>query len=300
MKNGIAIALMSMGLIACGGESSDSDSSRSPQASIDTEFAQNFRGLQAMPSLTIADVSEGDSIDLNSEVNGNVLEGSSVNLTFTAGKSGLIMIDASGTDKNTIVTLTDLNKSTEIPSVYTSYNKQNAEGSNSLYRDWFLFSAIEGSIYSIEITSSTNTTDYKIKLFDANRSYLPLHDSEYIISETYSEERSCSLFDDRGILIEHTNPSDTFHTFSRMSWELGYHSIGLFNIGTIEFNEVNYGHSFNFESEDAPNMYLTYSTDFETGEVTSTGGILKTYHDTSARTTQECLVSHTMTGKIVL
>lgn len=301
MKNGITAAILSLGLIACGGESNNNNNDRnqSSLASIDTEFSQNFHGLEAMPTLTTADVSEGDSIALNSEVSGNVLEDSSVNLTFTAEKSGLMTLYSISEANDLKLTLTEPDTAIELPITWSVARSYSADDATPTYGNLILFSAIEGLTYTVEIGSIENTADFKLLLMDANREFLamePLGD-EYIVSETYTEDRTCNLFDERDIFIEVTYSTATYHIFSRMNWKAGYHSKGLHHNKISGFNSAVGESTLIFEDQD---RFLTYETDFETGKVTSRGTISKTYNDALEKTTEKCSISHSMTGEIVL
>lgn len=291
MKNGIAIALMSCGLIACGGESSDSPAPGFLSAEI--EFAQDFRGLQAMPDLTTTDVTEGDSIAINSEVSGNILEGSSINLTFTAEQSGLLTVFTKSAVESINFTLTNTNDSVES----SSLDHTNPSADNN-YHDFIVFEATEGSIYNLEIESLEEAADFQLVLTVANRETHPINENEnlYLVSETYTENRSCVSLNERG-QIEESNSSDTYHNFSLMNWEYGHHSKDLLNRYITIFTSVK-DNVFYHVTENI--QALTYTTNFETGEVSSHGYYSTNYSDADNRANNSCTISHNMTGKIVL
>jgi hypothetical protein len=303
MKNGITIAFLSLGLIACGGESNNSNNNRnqSPQASIDTEFAQDFRGSQTLPSLTEISVTEGDSLSIDTKASGNILEGSSVNLIFTAEKSGLMTMFSLSPVAGVKFILINNNDSTKLLSQGRTdfpefYDDQN------VYGDHLLFTAVEGLSYSIEITSSEESADFKLVITDGNRhvSSLLNNPDTYIISETYEETKECNTVNERGQFIDTTSSSDTYHNFSIMNWKLGYHIKNISSYIGTAFDDAKddtfyVGDEFNgFED------YLVYLTNFETGEVSSHGLTILAYTDATTKQTQNCRVHHTMTGKIVL
>ena len=300
MKNGITIAFLSLGLIACGGESNNSNNNRnqSPQASIDTAFAQDFHGLQAAPTLTTADVTEGDSVELNSEVSGHVLEDSSVNLTFTAEKSGLMMLHSTSEAHDVKLTVTEPDTAIEVLTTWGALRDTSGDEQILTYRNLFLFPATEGLTYTIEIQSAEGATDFILTLADANREYLALNrPEEYIVSETYIEERACDFFDDRDLFIETTYSSETYHAFSLMNWKAGYHSKGLHHNKITGFNNSIGEFTLTFDDQDRS---LSYGVDFETGKVFSSESTSKTYINDVERTTEKCAISINMTGEIVL
>lgn len=300
MKSGITIAFLSLGLIACGGESNNSNNNRnqSPQASIDTAFAQDFHGLQAAPTLTTADVTEGDSVELNSEVSGHVLEDSSVNLTFTAEKSGLMMLHSTSEAHDVKLTVTEPDTAIEVLTTWGALRDTSGDEQILTYQNLFLFPATEGLTYTIEIQSAEGATDFILTLADANREYLALNrPEEYIVSETYIEERACDFFDDRDLFIETTYSSETYHAFSRMNWKAGYHSKGLHHNKITGFNNSIGEFTLTFDDQDRS---LSYGVDFETGKVFSSESTSKTYINDVERTTEKCAISINMTGEIVL
>lgn len=300
MKSGITIAFLSLGLIACGGESNNSNNNRnqSPQASIDTAFAQDFHGLQAAPTLTTADVTEGDSVELNSEVSGHVLEDSSVNLTFTAEKSGLMMLHSTSEAHDVKLTVTEPDTAIEVLTTWGALRDTSGDEQILTYRNLFLFPATEGLTYTIEIQSAEGATDFILTLADANREYLALNrPEEYIVSETYIEERACDFFDDRDLFIETTYSSETYHAFSLMNWKAGYHSKGLHHNKITGFNNSIGEFTLTFDDQDRS---LSYGVDFETGKVFSSESTSKTYINDVERTTEKCAISINMTGEIVL
>lgn len=79
MKNGILVTLLSLGLIACGGESKKNNNNDSTFG----EFSSGIKGVEEQPSLTSADVAEGDSLTLNTINHGNIEHYSFVPLNFT-------------------------------------------------------------------------------------------------------------------------------------------------------------------------------------------------------------------------
>jgi hypothetical protein len=297
MRNEITAALLSLGLIACGGESSDSGS-RSSQASIDTKFSQDFHGLQAAPTLTTTDVSEGDSVELNSKVSGHVLEDSSVNLTFTAEKSGLMILHSTSEVNDVKLILTEPDTAIEVLTTLGATRDISGAERIITYRNLFLFPATEGLTYTIEIKSTEDAADFILILTDANREYLALgNPEEYIVSETYIEDSTCALFDHRDLLIETTYSSETYHTFSLMNWKAGYHSKGLHHNKVTGFNNAIGEFTLIFEDQD---RHLSYGVDFETGKVSSNESTSNTNIDALEKTTEKCTVIHSMTGEIVL
>lgn len=298
MKNGIMITLMSLGLIACGGESSNSDGNRSPQASIETKFARDFHGLQSAPALTTADVNDGDSIELNSEVNGYVLEDSPVSLTFIAEKSGLMMLHSTTEAHDVKLTVTEPDTAIDLLTTWGALRDTAGDEQILTYRNLFLFPATAGLTYTIEIQSAEGATDFILTLADANREYLALNrPEEYIVSETYIEERACDFFDDRDLFIETTYSSETYHAFSLMNWKAGYHSKGLHHNKITGFNNSIGEFTLTFDDQDRS---LSYGVDFETGKVFSSESTSKTYINDVERTTEKCAISINMTGEIVL
>ena len=196
------------------------------------------------------------------------------------------------------LTVTEPDTAIEVLTTWGALRDTSGDEQILTYRNLFLFPATEGLTYTIEIQSTEGATDFILTLADANREYLALNrPEEYIVSETYIEERACDFFDDRDLFIETTYSSETYHAFSLMNWKAGYHSKGLHHNKITGFNNSIGEFTLTFDDQDRS---LSYGVDFETGKVFSSESTSKTCINDVERTTEKCAISINMTGEIVL
>ncbi|MBQ0729708.1 MAG: hypothetical protein KBT75_03360 [Oleispira antarctica] len=300
MKNGITISLLSLGLIACGGESSNK--SGSPRASIKTEFSQNLRGPQTLPDLEKISVTEGDSLSLNTEASGSILEDSSVNLTFTAENTGLMTLFSASTDSNVVFSVTNNSDSTALEGQGRIEAPSPNESEETIYFKSLYFTVEQGSIYSIEVASPEEAADFKLTLINGNRFIAPIlvHPDSYLVSENYEEEKECEILNERSEFIETQIYSDAYHSYSVMNWKDGYHLKSI-HARTGEVYEDAKGDTFYIGDErNDYEDYLVYKTNFETGAVSSYGTKHLTYTNEENGEIKRCIITHTMSGKVVL
>lgn len=300
MKNVMAIVSMSFGLIACGGESSSN--SDSPKASIKTEFSQDLRGPQNLPDLQKISVTEGDSLSINNEASGSIIEDSSVNLTFTAEKTGLMTLFSTSADSHVVFSVTNNNDLTELEGQGRLDEPSTNEEGERIYFKSLYFTAEQGSIYSIEVTSPEEAADFKLTLVNGNRFISPIliNPDSYLVSENYEEKKECETLNERSEFIGTQIYSDTYHSYSVMNWKDGYHLKSI-HARTGEVYENAKGDTFYIGDERNDfEDYLAYKTNFETGEVSSNGTKYVTYTRAESGNTTRCTIRHTMTGKVVL
>ena len=116
MKNGILISVLTVCLVGCGGESGSETHTEI------TDFSLDLKGIEEQPTLTNAEISEGDSASLNTNYTGNIIEHSSVQFSFTLAEDKQVALVLSSGVSDLDLSIYGNNKS-----LYSEF-----EGSNEL------------------------------------------------------------------------------------------------------------------------------------------------------------------------
>lgn len=287
MKNGISVLLLSLGLIACGGESNKDN------ASAFEEFSSGIKGVEEQPSLTSADVEEGDSLNLNTNNHGNIEHYRSILLNFTLEQDTQVALVLSSDDD-------DLNLS-------ISGHELNLDSSLDASNELIVFKALAGEIYSIDIDSHSaryepieGNSDFELKLVKANRASAGLTTDEYLVSMAYSITDICSENGEpekttvySGSDINIINWKSEYFANSDGSDKQKFDSI-LGDAFTLTKNKTETGEDASLTSQ----LIATFNTDFKTGNIT--GSVNGTSHETNRNVTDDCRFTTTLTGRVSL
>jgi hypothetical protein len=297
MKKEISISLLALSLAACGGSSSsDNKSIDSNLQVINKDFPSSIKGKQDEPTLTTNDVTEGDSIDLNSKVSGTVLATSpteSTHLTFSIPDNQLIALVLSSSSNSLDINAVTLPVHSNTLDLESSENKA------------LIWNAVAGQSYQVEIENDTdvnsNDVNFQLKLVEANRSSLGLSTNEYVVR--YNNSGTLVCVDKSGARTEETYTAR--HTVI-FNWKEGYIK-ALLGTEKRKFSAVNddsfsiiYTDSETEEGEIFNYSYnLRYTTNFETGEIT---GTVKNTDSTTKEgvVTENCTETLTTTGNVIL
>lgn len=282
MKKEISISLLALSLVACGGSSSSSNDS---SLGINKNFANGIRGAEQEPVLISAAVSEGDTVTLNSQLTGNVLEGSSVifNFTPTETKKVALILSSAVTDLDLGVSSTDLDLVSD------------DENSN----DAIIFEATANQLYSVEVESYKGAGPFELKLVEANRSSFGLSVNEYIVEAEYTSVQTCV---EGG---ETSTYNEAYDVDTIINWKDGY-AVHLSGESKIFFKSVT-NDSFTAVSADSGtegsesyknSTTLNYTTNFETGELTGTA--ISETTSVNNNITEVCTSNITITANVVL
>jgi hypothetical protein len=274
MKKGIILALASLGLIACGGE----DEKSTPN--INAEFSLGIKGTEQEPALTNANVSEGDSISLNSISSGYVANGNTIRLSYSASQSGLAVLFLSSLAEDLDISISGANINT-------------LESASSDSNEVIIFQAEAGVTYNIEVSSYEGSGNYQLKLVEPNRSSFGLNQNEYLVSTTENQVETCTTNSGS----ETYNYSSVYHEI--INWNDGYVS-SLTSPRRYDFSSVN-GDSFtvNFANSSTDYSYsssYTYTANFSTGAITGTAWGQTTY----SNPTETCVFNASFSGSITL
>jgi hypothetical protein len=281
MKNGILIIALSLGLMACGGESKKNNND-----SAFGEFSSGIKGVEEQPSLTSADVSEGDSLTLNTNHNGNIEDYNLVMLNFT------------------------LEQDTQVALVLSS-EAENLElkvSGNDLYRDSFLdgsnelivFDALAGENYLVTLFSLEGRGAFQLKFVEANRASAGLSADEYLVDLSYTGFKVCSENGEPEVESNYSGPGQHI-----INWKSGYFSNSdgsdRENFKSVAGNAFTLSGTRSGTDEDGSftsQFTATFNANFNTGKVTgSTSG---TFNDVHNDYTYDCKYTDAMTGGILL
>ena len=252
---------------------------------INKDFASGIRGAEQEPALKNDPVSEGDNVELNTRLTGNVLEDSSVrfNFTPTENKKVALVLSSAAKDLDLEVSSTDLN----------------LDSSDGNSNEAIIFNAIANQLYSVEVESYEGQGLFELKLVEANRSSLGLTANEYIVEAKYTTKETC-------VENGETNQYNyTDNTSIIINWKDGY-VVSLSGESKTSFKSVS-GDSFTAVSSDSEtngsdsyesNFTLNYTTNFETGELTGTASSETTFVDSNS--TEVCTANITITANVVL
>lgn len=253
MKNGICISLLSLALIACGGESD------SKTHTISTKFSAGIKGLEAEPTLVAGTISEGDIASLNTNYTGNVLEDSEVKFSFTLTENKQVALVLSSGASN--LDLTVRGNNITLDSFY--------DDSNEL----IVFDALAGESYTITVEAWEDAGEFQLKLVEANRSSIGLKSNEYLVNLESIDTNKCV---EDGVDKEAYTNTDS--TYVIINWAEGYVSDSLGNERT-SFSSVD-GNTFTIDASysasesgnsSSSQLTLILATDFTTGVITGTG-----------------------------
>lgn len=280
MKNGILISVLAACLVACGGDSGNET------PTINTEFSAGIKGIEAQPTLTNADIAEGDRANLNTNYTGNILEDSSVRFSFTLpeDKQILLVLSSAAIDLDLSVS----------GSGHRSASSD--EGSNEL----LIFDAQAGVTYYVRVQAWEGSGEFQLKLVEANRSSVGLANNEYLVQLESVNTMKC--IEDG---VEQEEFTDTEMTEGVINWSSGYIGDNLGNnrtsFGTVDGNTftTSGNHSYSEDGYSGSSQgTLTLSTDFTTGEIT--GSSIGSYEYSGDGETGNCTYTSIETGRIVL
>lgn len=280
MKNGIYISLLSLGLIACGGDS-DSES-----PSINESFAAGIKGQQIQPALTTGEISEGDSAVLNTTYTGTVEEDgyTSFNFTLDEDTQVALVLSSGATDL-------DLHVSGTGVQLYSDLNNSN---------ELIVFDAIATQSYTVRVESFEGSGEFQLKFVEANRSSAGLGAEEYLLRFAVDATQTCSTDGGPEHTQEYTSSFDLI-----VNWNAGYvddvagtsrESFTSVTGNTFVVNS-NYSDSGSDWSESGQTT-STITTDFSTGSITGTiveSGVYVEYGET-----ETCNWTSALTGKVLL
>lgn len=289
MKNGILVTLLSLGLIACGGESKKNNNNDSTFG----EFSSGIKGVEEQPSLTSADVAEGDSLTLNTINHGNIEHYSFVPLNFTLEQDTQVALVLSSEDEDLNLTV----------SGYDLGLDSSHDGSNEL----IVFNALAGELYSIEIDSEsasyepiTGNSNFQLKFVEANRNSAGLSADEYLVSLFFIGTSYCS--EDGEPEVESNFSGSSLYI---INWKAEYLSDSdgssresfdsvIDNVFTISINRIEVDEDRQVTNQST----VTYNTNFMTGEIT--GSASWTLNESQGNYTNECSNVVTVQGEIIL
>ena len=281
MRNGILVIALSLGLMACGGESKKNNND-----SAFDEFSSDIKGAEEQPSLTNASLSEGDSGQLNTIYSGNVEQNSEVSFNFTLDQDTQVALALSSEAKNL--------------DLFVSGNDLSLESSLLDSNELIIFDALAGENYSVTVDTFSSSGPFQLKFVAANRTSAGLSADEYLVYFTYTIIETCS--ENGGAEEELVSNSTVFNV---INWKAEYYAN---RDGTDKqvFDSVE-GNTFNlyFNNKNThDDGYYTnestaiFHTDFNTGEVIgSANGIFKEVDGAYIR---NCRFNTVMTGNIIL
>lgn len=282
MKNGILISFLTVGLAACGGES-DSET-----PTINIEFTTGIKGVETQPTLSSAEISEGDIAILNTNYTGNVLEYSNVEFSFTPPEDQLIAIILSSA-------LSDLD-------LLVSGNNQNLNSTFDDSNELIVIDAIAGENYRVEVESWGGSGEFELTLVEANRASIGLESHEYLVNLESIQVHDCII---NGEQQEKSTDSDS--SLGVISWTSGYIADPLANNRT-SFNSVD-GNTFTINtsysesgggSRFSGHAALTLTTDFATGAISGYGNASAEYVDVDEDEVGSCTYTSVETGQVIL
>lgn len=282
MKNGILISFLTFGLAACGGES-DSET-----PTINIEFATGIKGIETQPTLSSAEISEGDVAIVNTNYTGNILEYSNVEFSFTPQEDQLIALILSSA-------LSDLD-------LMVSGNNQNFNSTFDDSNELIVIDAIAGENYRVEVESWGGSGEFALKVVEANRSSLGLESHEYLVNLESIQIHDCII---NGEQQEKSTESDS--SLGVISWTSGYIADHLGNDRT-SFNSVD-GNTFTVNtkysesgngSRFSGHASLTLTTDFTTGAISGYGNASVEYVDVDEDEVGSCNSTFVETGQVIL
>lgn len=280
VKNGIVVTLLSLSLMACGGESNKDNNPGF------WEFSSGIKGIEEQPSLTSADVSEGDSLTLNTVYSGNVEQNSDVSFNFTLDQDTQVALVLSSEAKNL-----DLSVSGNDLSLDSSLLDSN---------ELIIFDALAGENYSVTVDTFLSSGPFQLKFVEANRASAGLSADEYLVYFTYTITETCS--ENAGAEEELVSNGSNFNV---INWKSEYYANRdgtdkqIFD--SVEGNTFNL--YFNNKTTHDDGYYtnestVIFHTDFNTGEVVgSANGIFKDVDETYTR---DCRFNTFMTGQVIL
>jgi hypothetical protein len=280
VKNGLIISLFTLGLAACGGES-DSET-----PTITTEFSSGIKGADTEPALTDAEIAEGDIVSLNTNLVGNVLEGSSVRFSFTLEETKKVaLLLSSG--------VFDLDLS-------LSGNNESLSSTNDGSTEVVVFDAEAGESYSVTISSQDGAGEFQLKFVEANRSSLGLASNDYLVSLESTDTTACIEYG-----VEQEDYTEIDSSLGVINWAEGYVGGGIAYSST-SFSSVD-GNTFTMNasyssSEDgysgSSQGTLTLTTDFTTGVIT--GSARGSYQYSGPQEDASCTYTAVVSGQVIL
>jgi hypothetical protein len=280
MRNGILVALLSLGLMACGGES-DSETH-----AIDAELSAGIKGIEAQPTLANAEISEGDRASLNTNYTGSVLEDSSVDFSFTLAETKQVaFILSSGA--------ADLDLSINGNGDYltSTYNDSN---------ELIIFDAQAGEVYSVVVRAWGGGGEFELKFVEANRSSIGLKINEYLVNLESTDTRNC--IEDG---VEEDEYTDTESSYAVINWSAGYIGDHLGNERT-SFSSVD-GNAFTINASysssegihsGSSQVTFALSTNFTTGAIT--GSSIGSFEYSDGNESGSCTYTSVETGQVIL
>ena len=280
MKNGIYISLLSLGLIACGGDS-DNDN-----LSIGGSFSDGIQGQQSQPALSSGVITEGASAELNTNYTGTVEEDGYTTFNFTLDEDAQValVLSSGASDLDLSVTGTGVD-------LYSTLDNSN---------ELIVFDAQSARTYSVTVEAYEGSGSFQFKLVEANRSSAGLGADEYLVSLSFDGTQTCSTDGGAG------NTYDNDYSFNVVvNWNAGYiddtAGTDRQNFASVEGNTFtinsNYSDSGDGWTESGQSTAIL-TTDFSDGTITGSTTGKDVYVENGQ--TETCLETNAVTGKVIL
>jgi len=272
------VLLAAVMLTACGGSDNSNDT-----VSANVAIAAELKGPESEPALTPVTIANGDSVELNSLISGNLAqENDEINISFDAEENGLVALVLSSSASDF-----DLQ-------VSSSLGGASFTGENDGSREVILFEAEKSLRYFITVDSYKSSGDFTLKLVEANRQSLELTENEYAVSIKENSDYKCTL-------VEYSE-EENYILF--VSWRNGYikapggekyqFSSADGNSVTVKINESESGESFNYSLTDT----IRFAVNEQTGAIDGTKTGSFTY--TEKGDGNSCSYNSELTGSILL
>jgi hypothetical protein len=298
MKNEVLVSLLVFGLVACGGESNKNNESDFG------DFSSGIKGVEEQPSLTNEDVSEGDSLGLNTIHHGNIEHESNLQFDFIAEQHVRIAVVLSSEDENLNLSVTGNGDSgTYVNHINDLKLYSTLAGSSEL----IVFDAMAGEGFFIKINSYSGiydsnslNSDFQLKIVEANRASVGLSVNEYLVGITSIGNTYCGPYD------EFDPGSDYSETgLFIINWQAGYiaNSDGSNrnSFDSITDNTFTYSSSYSQASRNLNSnteSISIFKTDFDSGVVTNL--VSGTYTSEVPTSTLTCQFTSEGSGNILL
>lgn len=168
----LAIGFCALGLSACIEESDDDETG------IDVDMSQ-FKGTEQSPALSASiALSNGDSVEINSEYSGTITDGASDTLSYSAQTAGLVAIVLSSAAEDLDLFVVDGSK---------KYSSESLSSNEAV-----VIQVEANQQYSIEVESIDGANSYNLIVVEANRSSLGLSANEYWVNFDVDGEETCN------------------------------------------------------------------------------------------------------------
>lgn len=279
MLKQFSIVALSAALIACGSDSSDSNTG------IESEINPSLKGAESAPALSVISgaLSDGSTIPLNTTVNGSIASYADLRYSFSVTEDQMLAVILNGDDTN------DSDLDLAVDGV-----KSNNDGAIEAV----VLPVIMGETVSIDVSSFNSfSTDFTLTVVVANRQSLQLASNEYVVLADITSDEVC---DSSGSDTYNGSFTNVFNFKDAYVRELMDQEKII--ASSVSGNTLNFTYSEVERRQDGGSFSETgkasYTVDANTGAVLGMGSSASTEVDNGS--TDKCEATLTVTGKIVL